>query len=261
MDALGIEGARLVGHDWGGIVASSAALKYPDRFSRLALLDTLVSDALALANPLNAEHTHVRASLLPGLLDALAHNLRNHNDLRRVFETGRVLQTGPRGVMETLSVGFAILTKPTSREWNPEATADLYEAKLCAQRLLEAVGVSMPKGGLRPLKDSPAWQDGHAASAGEISKNRVELKVGYCNLSLTRRKEMNGPVLCGELLVDPEVLSKKAKPVKFQGFGSFPPALKDLALVVDEEVHAEDVRCTVHEAAKKQRSINSRSTP
>ncbi|MFP6887720.1 MAG: phenylalanine--tRNA ligase subunit beta, partial [Opitutales bacterium] len=31
------------------------------------------SDAIALANPLTAEHTHLRASLLPGLLDVLAH--------------------------------------------------------------------------------------------------------------------------------------------------------------------------------------------
>ena len=43
MDALEIERARLVGHDWGGIIASAAALKYPDRFSRLGLIDTLVS--------------------------------------------------------------------------------------------------------------------------------------------------------------------------------------------------------------------------
>ncbi len=43
MDALEIERARLVGHDWGGIIASAAALEYPDRFSRLALADTLVS--------------------------------------------------------------------------------------------------------------------------------------------------------------------------------------------------------------------------
>ena len=43
MDALEIERARIVGHDWGGIIASAAALKYPDRFSRLGLIDTLVS--------------------------------------------------------------------------------------------------------------------------------------------------------------------------------------------------------------------------
>ena len=32
-----------MGHDWGGIVAFKAAIDFPDRFTRLALIDTLVS--------------------------------------------------------------------------------------------------------------------------------------------------------------------------------------------------------------------------
>ena len=43
MDAVGIERAILCGHDWGGIIAFKAALDHPDRFSRLALIDTLTS--------------------------------------------------------------------------------------------------------------------------------------------------------------------------------------------------------------------------
>ena len=41
MDALGIEKARVVAHDWGGIVAFKLAIDWPERVSRLALLDTL----------------------------------------------------------------------------------------------------------------------------------------------------------------------------------------------------------------------------
>ena len=41
MDALGIETARVVGHDWGGIIAFKLAIDWPERVSRLALLDTL----------------------------------------------------------------------------------------------------------------------------------------------------------------------------------------------------------------------------
>lgn len=41
MDALGIERARVVAHDWGGIVAFKLAIDWPDRVTRLALLDTL----------------------------------------------------------------------------------------------------------------------------------------------------------------------------------------------------------------------------
>jgi pimeloyl-ACP methyl ester carboxylesterase len=41
MDAVGVERAALVGHDWGGIIAFKAAIDHPDRFSRLVLMDTL----------------------------------------------------------------------------------------------------------------------------------------------------------------------------------------------------------------------------
>jgi len=41
MDALGIERAAVVGHDWGGIIAFKLAIDWPHRVSRLALLDTL----------------------------------------------------------------------------------------------------------------------------------------------------------------------------------------------------------------------------
>ena len=41
LDSLEIESAILVGHDWGGIIAFKAAIDHPDRFSRLAMVDTL----------------------------------------------------------------------------------------------------------------------------------------------------------------------------------------------------------------------------
>ena len=41
MDALGIEKAAVVAHDWGGIIAFKLAIDWPERVTRLALLDTL----------------------------------------------------------------------------------------------------------------------------------------------------------------------------------------------------------------------------
>lgn len=43
MDAIGIERAVVIAHDWGGIIGSKFALDYPERVTKLALLDTLVT--------------------------------------------------------------------------------------------------------------------------------------------------------------------------------------------------------------------------
>jgi pimeloyl-ACP methyl ester carboxylesterase len=41
MDAAGIERAAVVAHDWGGIIGFKLAIDWPERVTRLALLDTL----------------------------------------------------------------------------------------------------------------------------------------------------------------------------------------------------------------------------
>jgi len=41
MDAVGIEKAAVVAHDWGGIIGFKLAIDWPERVTRLALLDTL----------------------------------------------------------------------------------------------------------------------------------------------------------------------------------------------------------------------------
>jgi pimeloyl-ACP methyl ester carboxylesterase len=41
MDALGIEKAAIVAHDWGGIIAFKLAIDWPERVTRIALMDTL----------------------------------------------------------------------------------------------------------------------------------------------------------------------------------------------------------------------------
>jgi len=47
LDRLGVESATLVGHDWGSIVAWTAAVKHPDRVSRIVSLNAGVESWLS----------------------------------------------------------------------------------------------------------------------------------------------------------------------------------------------------------------------
>jgi phenylalanyl-tRNA synthetase beta chain len=109
-------------------------------------LPHLECENIALANPLTSEHTHVRPSLLPGLADALAHNQKNLNNLQGVFETGRVFRPGPRGNLECISVAFASLALPESRQWNMGEPIDFFQIKAILNKLMAATGLSLPKG-------------------------------------------------------------------------------------------------------------------
>src|SRR5690606_17164650 len=59
----------------------------------------LPPDGLRLANPLAAEESVLRTSLLPGLLDAVAYNASHRNTGVRLFEVGRVFSLGDEGVI------------------------------------------------------------------------------------------------------------------------------------------------------------------
>ncbi|MFT8243482.1 alpha/beta fold hydrolase [Roseomonas sp. BN140053] len=68
-DALGHERFRLVGHDWGGIVAWGTALRHPGRVERLAVIDAphpQVWSTVALRHPTQAlRSTYVALFQLP----------------------------------------------------------------------------------------------------------------------------------------------------------------------------------------------------
>jgi phenylalanyl-tRNA synthetase beta chain len=211
----------------------------------------LNTDELALANPLTADHTHIRPSLLPGLTDALAHNQKNLNDLTRVCETGRVFRPGPRGNVEWISVALTAFPKSNDRTWQEEPALDFFALKNQVHALIEATGLSLPKGLWTTISGEPTWQDGYSARLGDAHKNKLEINLGILALSLTKAKEAKGPILAAEILIDPILLNKRKKPAAFTPFSTFPPAIKDLALVVDHSEPAETVRSTVEEIAQK----------
>jgi phenylalanyl-tRNA synthetase beta chain len=63
--------------------------------SESAALLTAAQPPLPLANPLSSDMNVLRPSLLPGLLDALRHNLSRKNEDVALFELGRVFNSAP----------------------------------------------------------------------------------------------------------------------------------------------------------------------
>ena len=51
LDHLGIERAPVLGHSWGGHVASNLAMRFPDRVSRLVMIDGGFQDGRLMPNP------------------------------------------------------------------------------------------------------------------------------------------------------------------------------------------------------------------
>jgi phenylalanyl-tRNA synthetase beta chain len=206
---------------------------------------------LALENALTSEHSHLRPSLLPGLLDALALNLNNGNDVRGLFECGRVFRAHDGALSELASVGFVLLPEPAARTWKAAPKADFFTTKAIVADLLAEGGVGLDDGRVTGVDTWPTVQEGHAAAAYDWPQDGCGCWFGLVSFAMLKAWGIDLPVLFGEVSFLPEHFERAAgESAGFRGFSSFPPSTRDVALVVDRALAAEAVRRSVCEAAE-----------
>lgn len=205
----------------------------------------------ALDNPLTADHTHVRSSLLPGLWDAIKLNQHNGNCVDRLFETGRVVCVCGGKAFEVFSVALVIVAEdPHKRSWLKRSEPDFYNVKNLILEVAGMGGISVEESGFKPLNEVVSWQAGQSASVGMLSEDGFQIHVGMHNLKLLKEWGVQGTVLGAELLVNSDIFYKKKESVRFKSFSTFPASMKDLALVVDVDLPAEAVRKELGAVAK-----------
>ncbi|MBR6797904.1 MAG: phenylalanine--tRNA ligase subunit beta [Opitutales bacterium] len=218
--------------------------------------------ALALANPLTSDQSHIRPSLLPGLLDAMKLNLAAHNEPRRFFEIGTVFRPQRDGSLrEMVSVAFVALAEPVARTWRSREKIDFYFAKKLCLELAARAGIAEQRllFSAMDAETTPIWQKGHAA-AGSDRARAAELSLGLINVKLAQQTwDINENVIAGEILFTQDVFKNAPKRPRFKPFSSFPPVTKDIALIVDASVPAGDVadrlKATATKATAKQFNV------
>jgi phenylalanyl-tRNA synthetase beta chain len=207
---------------------------------------------LALDNPLQSDQSHLRPSLIPGLLDVLKLNNARGTGATRFFERGHVYREVKGEMVELISVGFVILADQVSREWRQREVADFYTARTLAGNVLDLAGTASSKLNFKPSGDCKLWQGGQSAYAGDFAKMGFEATCGLLNVAtLKERWDINQPVIAGSILMTPKFFERKAKRGRHTGVSNQPASSKDLALIVDQSVLAGSVEQDVAKFAKK----------
>ena len=199
---------------------------------------------LALSNPLVEDQSHLRPTLVMGLLDSLLLNQSRGVGAPRLCEVGRIFVEENGQNYEAAAAAF-IVAEDTARHWRRREPADFYTVKHHVGALAAAAGVDLEGEGLEPVTGPGfGWQAGHSVSAGSIGRGWVA-RFGLVNLAMLRALGIEGSVLAGIFLILPEKLAVPAARLRFRDFSLFPPALRDLALVVDASAQAGEVRRSV----------------
>ncbi|MFP4202802.1 MAG: phenylalanine--tRNA ligase subunit beta [Opitutales bacterium] len=206
--------------------------------------------ALRLANPLQSDQSHLRASLVPGLVDTLRLNNARGAGATRFFERGRVFRVVGGEVLELVSVGFVITAAEIERSWRAREQPDFFTARTICENILKLAGVDLPRAAFRPVDDSNFWQPGHAARAGDLARDGYICETGLLNThALKDEWDVRDPVLAGSVCCAPELLERDRTRPRHGSISVYPASDKDLALLVGSDVLAGEVESTVAAAA------------
>jgi len=185
---------------------------------------------LSLANPVDASKRDLRATLLPGILDAASRNFRHGARQVALFEVGRAYGSeGDPARPETFeSRRFAFALGGEARlDWSAPADsrgADFYDAKGLFELLLERW---VPPEALawKPFA-SPAFVMGAAARC-ETEAGVLLGVVGVVGKAEREKRRLPEGVSAAEILVD--AIPREARAVRFRPFSLFPPIVADLS--------------------------------
>jgi phenylalanyl-tRNA synthetase beta chain len=208
-------------------------------------------EGLKLANPFVADQSHLRPTLVSGLLEALKLNQARGNAASRFFETGRIMLEHDRQMWECAAAAFLVCDREKDRAWLRRPPADFYTAKGLTEALADAAGVDLTRQTVAPvLVPAHGWQAGHAATAGELPHRGWMAQFGLVDLALVQSLGIEGTVHAGLFAILPEKLAVGAGRRRYADFSLMPAALRDLALVVDAATPAADVQKILAKAAR-----------
>lgn len=212
------------------------AITYSFVDERLQRLVTPDETGIALANPISADMAVMRTSLWSGLLQALQYNQNRQQERVRLFERGVKFVQRDGKITEKGVVAGVVAGNLLPEQWSAQAApVDFYDLKADVEGLLGLTGRS---------GDYMFVADGNAAlhpgqSAAIKSAKGVPIGwIGKLHPKLEKDLDFNGSVYLFE--VSEEVFFSARKP-EFIELSRFPSVRRDLAIVVDQAVSAQQV--------------------
>ena len=198
--------------------------------------------ALALANPIAAELSDMRPSLIPGLVKAAQGNADRGFTDTALFEVGQIFKgdaaedqfTAAAGVRRRLAKGSG-----GGRHWSsPIKDIDAFDAKADALAVLTAAGA--PAQALQVVPGGPAWFHPGRSGTIQIGPQNVLGYFGELHPKTLEALGAEGPLVVFETILEripqPKQKATRARPAL--ELSPFQPIERDFAFVVERRVKA-----------------------
>ena len=210
---------------------------------------------LALANPIAAELSDMRPSLIPGLVTAAQRNADRGFPDTGLFEVGQIFKGDKPDDQLTSASGLRrALAKPSGgvRHWsNKTEPVDVFDAKADAFALLAAAGAPMQA--LQVVPGGPAWFHPGRSGTIQIGPQNILGNFGELHPRAIAGLKAEGPLVAFEVILE-KIPEQKARPTRAKALlelSPFQPVERDFAFVVDSSVKAADIVRAAQNVDKK----------
>ena len=200
---------------------------------------------LSLANPIAADLSDMRPSLIPGLVAATQKNAdRGFPDVG-LFEVGQVFRgDAPQDQFTAAAAVRRALAKPSGigRHWTKrDGEVDAFDAKADALAVLAAAGA--PAQALQIVPGGPSWLHPGRSGTIQIGPQNVLGHFGELHPNILEALGAEGALVAFEVILEripePKAKASRAKPAL--ELSPFQPVERDFAFVVERTVKAADI--------------------
>lgn len=197
--------------------------------------DSPLREAIALLNPLGEDHSIMRTTLLPNMLEVVKHNLNQKAEIVKIFEVGAIYVSEELPLKELPEEPKHLALALCGKD------LDLYDLKRSLETLIYKL----------KLKDVAFFQDQHFAMhpgrCGRIMLGEEVLGfVGEVHPDVLENYDISERVYIAELDLD-LILASSFATQEIKPLPKFPASRRDLALVVGERVAAGEILTNIED--------------
>ena len=208
------------------------------------------SSAIKLKNPISQEMDVMRTSLLPGLVSTLLYN-QNHQQTRmRLFETGMCFLSNADKLVQKDLISALSIGENYPLQWGEsKRNTDFFDLKGDIEALLNLNNSSFVFERIDDVYINVFHP--HKSATIYLINNNIKIGIGYCgelHPEIKQKLKIKQNVYLFEM--DLSVLKKSSIP-NFRPISKFPSISRDLAIIVDEKISAQEIQDCIHSTIQK----------
>jgi phenylalanyl-tRNA synthetase beta chain len=202
-----------------------------------------IDSELVLANPISSEMSVMRSSLLPGMLFAATSNIARQQDRVRIFEIGKSFHGTLEAHHEVVQVAAVVTGSPRPEQWaeKPQAV-DFFDVKADVEALLKLVGDTAAIEFV--AAEHALLQSGQAANI--IRDGNIIGMIGKVHPRHAKMFSLKRPAYVFELNAD---AAFSATITVATAISKFPSIRRDIAVIVDQKISADELTKAVAASA------------